>query len=58
MKKIFDLSEIVVCPICKQERRLGEMMTGGKRMCKYCYKDEEAKRKIIEAWNGRADNGC
>lgn len=38
MKKIFDLNKIVTCPVCKEKCRQGEMMSGRKPMCKYCYK--------------------
>lgn len=33
------LNEIVICPVCKQKRRQGEMMCGtNKPICGHCYK--------------------
>lgn len=33
------LNMIVVCPVCNQKRRQGEMMLGvNKPICKYCHK--------------------
>lgn len=40
MKKmtIEQLNMFVVCPVCKQKRKQGEMMCGtNKPICKYCY---------------------
>lgn len=36
-RTIEQLNMIVVCPVCKEKRRQGEMMCGGKPMCRYCY---------------------
>lgn len=33
------LSEIVICPVCKNERKQGEMMCGvDKPICSQCYR--------------------
>ncbi len=33
------LNEIVICPVCGQKRRRGEMMCGtNKQICSHCYK--------------------
>lgn len=34
-----DLDTIVICPICKQKRRQGEMIHSI-QMCKHCYKEK------------------
>ena len=44
MKKMTNeqLNMIVVCPICKEKRKQGEMMCGtSKPICKYCYKEDK-----------------
>lgn len=48
MKKIKQeyLKMIVICPVCKQKVRYGEMMCGtGKPMCKYCYMKEKRNER-------------
>ena len=38
-QKFNQINAVVVCPVCKQERRQGEMMLGvEKPICAYCYK--------------------
>lgn len=47
MKKMTQeyLNRIVICPVCKQERRQGEMMCGtNKPICSHCYKEKGALR--------------
>lgn len=35
------LNIIVICPVCKQKRRQGEMMCGtNKPICSHCYKEK------------------
>ena len=49
MKKMLDgyLSMIVICPVCKEKRRMGEMMCGTKKeICKYCYEKENGMKAI------------
>ena len=39
------LFNIVVCPVCKQERKQGEMMRGtNKPICEHCYKDKRERK--------------
>lgn len=43
MKKVTQeyLDRIVICPVCKQKRRQGEMMCGtNKPICSHCYKEK------------------
>ena len=46
MRRYRDLTRIVLCPVCKEKRREGEMMCGTKKeICKYCHEKEK--------WNER-----
>lgn len=46
MKRVTNayLNQIVVCPVCKEKHRQGEMMCGtSKPICKHCYERRQGK---------------